>query len=118
MPLRQTLVIDWPTKLNHLLDGAQTATDSQGGRCCRADADVDAETLLAIHEFEAHARRRRVQLRLETRAECMTGEMNPCFSLGAASDRTRHIARVRISFYNLQDGECIDEAAETGRLHD
>jgi hypothetical protein len=111
MPLRQTLVIDWPAKLDHLLDGTQIATDSQGGRCCRVDADVDAEALLAIHEFEAHARRRRVQLRLAPRAECITGEMNPCFSLGAAPDQTRHIARVRISFHNLQNGECIDAAA-------
>jgi len=111
MPLRQTLVIDWPTKLDHLLDEAQITTGSQGGRCCRIDADVNAETLLAIHEFEAHARRRRVQLRLAPRGECMTGEMNPCFSLGAAPDETRHIARVRISFHHLQDGECIDEAS-------
>jgi hypothetical protein len=109
MPLRQTLVIDWPTTLEHLIEGSQITT-GQGGRCCRIDADVNAETLLAIHEFEAHARRRRVQLRLSFRGECMTGEMNPCFSLGAAPDRAGHIARVRISFHHLQDGECIDEA--------
>ena len=111
MPLRQTLVIDWPANLNHLLDGAQVTTGRQGGGCCRVDADVNADTLLAIHEFEAHARRRRVQLRLAPRGECVTGEMNPCFSLGAAPDPTRHIARLRISFHNLQDGECLDDAA-------
>jgi len=111
MPLRQIPVIDWPAGLDHLLDEAQVIPAGQGGRCCRIDADVDAEALLAIHEFEAHARRRRVQLRLPARAECVTGEMNPCFSLGAAPDRTRHIARLRISFHNLQEGKCVDGAA-------
>jgi hypothetical protein len=73
---------------------------------------VDAQTLLVIHEFEAHLRHRPVQLRLAGSAEYITGEMNPCVGLGGRSDRIRHIAKVRLSFYNLQDGECI-EAAES-----
>jgi hypothetical protein len=71
---------------------------------------VDAQTLLALHEFEAHLRRRPVQLRLAGSAECITGEMNPTFSVGAPSDRSRYIARMRVSFYDLQGGECVDVA--------
>jgi hypothetical protein len=43
-------------------------------------------------------------------AECITGEMNPTFSLGTPSDRGRHVARMRLSFYDIQDGECVDVA--------
>jgi hypothetical protein len=107
MPLRQTPVVEWPPALSSLLQGAQIASDSDGKRVCRIDVDVDAGTLLAIHEFEAHLRRRPVQLRLAGSAECLMGEMNSCFSLGAPSDRSR-IAKVRLSFYDLQDGECVD----------
>jgi hypothetical protein len=110
VPLRQTTVVEWPTALAPLLQEAQIASGSDGTRVCRIDVDVDAGTLLAIHEFEAHLRRRPVQLRLAGSAECMTGEMNPSFSLGAPSDRIRHIAKVRLSFHDLQDGECVDVA--------
>jgi hypothetical protein len=109
MPLRQTPV-EWPTALAPLLHEAQIIRGRDGKRACRIDVDVDAKTLLAIHELEAHLRRRPVQLRLAGSAECMTGEMNPSFSLGVPSDRSRHIVKVRLSFYDLQDGECVDGA--------
>ncbi|MBL0403704.1 hypothetical protein JKG68_06990 [Microvirga aerilata] len=109
MPLRPPPV-DLPPVLTPLLQEAQFAFDSNGKRVCRIDVDVDAGTLLAIHEFEAHLRRRPVQLKLPASAECMTGEMASTFSLGAPSDRSRCIAKVRLSFYNLQDGECVDGA--------
>jgi hypothetical protein len=79
-----------------------------GKLVCHIDVEVDADTLRAIHEFEAHLRRRSVQLRLAEGAECVTGEMNPSFSIGAPSDRTRNIAKVRLSFHDLQNGECVD----------
>jgi len=111
MPLQHVPVVNWPTELDHLLAGAQIATGSEGKRYCLIDADVDARTLLAIHNFEARVRRRhRVQLRLAGSAECMIGEMNPSFGLGAPSDPTRHITKVRISFHDLQAGDCVDEA--------
>ena len=109
MPLRQTPV-EWPTALAPMLQGAQIASGSDGNRVCRIDVDVDTQTLRTLHEFEAHLRRRRVQLRLVGDAECMTGEMTPSFSVGAPSDRSRHIVKVRLSFYDLQDGQCVDVA--------
>jgi hypothetical protein len=112
MPLRQTPVVEWPTTLAPLLQEAQIASGSDGKLVCRIDVDVDAQTLLAIHEFEAHLRHRLVQLRLTGRADCVTGAMNPSFGLGAPSDRIRHIAKVRLSFHALQEGECV-EAAES-----
>ena len=110
MPLRHAPVVEWPAALAPLLQEAQIISSSDGKRVCRIDVDVDAQTLLALHEFEAHLRRRLVQLRLAEGAGCMTGEMNPTFSLGAPSDRSRHMAKMRLSFYDLQDGECVDVA--------
>ena len=79
MPLHQTPVVKWPTELTSLLEEAQIASGWDGKQVCRIDVDVDATTLRAIHEFEAHLRRQ-VQLRLARSNECMRGEMNP--SLG------------------------------------
>ena len=110
MPLHKTPVVEWPTELASLLEKAHIASGGDGKRVCRIDVDVDATTLRAIHEFEAHLRRRKVQLRLAGSNECMRGEMNPSVGLGAPSDRTGHIAKVRVSFHDLQDGECVDVA--------
>jgi hypothetical protein len=110
MPLRHAPVVEWPATLAPLLLEAQFASNSDGKRVCRIDVDVDAQTLLALHEFESHLRRRPVQLRLAESAECIIGEMNPTFSLGTPTDRSRHIAKMRLSFYDLQDGECVDGA--------
>ena len=110
MSLRQTPVVEWPSALASLLQEARVISCSDGKRACRIDVDVDAPTLLAIHEFEAHLRRRPVQLRLPGSAECVTGEMNSPFGLGAPSDQGRHIAKLRLSFHDLQDGECVDVA--------
>ena len=108
MPLRHAPVVEWPPALATLLQDAEIKSGSDGKLVCHIDVDVDAETLRTIHEFEAHLRRRAVQLRLADGAECMTGEMNPSFSIGAPSDRGRNIARVRLSFHDLQSGECVD----------
>jgi hypothetical protein len=110
MQLRHVPVVEWPAALAPLLQGAQITSSSDGKRVCRIDVDVDAQTLLTLHEFDAHLRRRLVQLRLPADAECMTGEMDASFSLGAPSDRSRCIAKMRLSFYDLQDGECVDPA--------
>jgi hypothetical protein len=75
MPLRHVPVVEWPAALAPLLQEAQITSSSDGKRVCRIDVDVDAQTLLTLHEFEAHLRRRLVQLRLPADAECMTGEM-------------------------------------------
>jgi len=108
MPFHRAPVVEWPTALAPLLQEAQIISGSSGKRVCRIDVDVDVGTLLSIHEFEAHLRRRPVQLRLAGGAECVTGEMNPSISVGAPSDRARHIVKVRLSFHDLQDGECVD----------
>src|SRR3712207_545021 len=108
MPFGQIAVVEWPPALAPLLQEAEIKSGSDGKLVCHSDVDVDAETLRTIHEFEAHLRRRAVQLRLADGAECMIGEMNPSFSIGAPSDRGRNIARVRLSFHDLQSGECVD----------
>jgi len=110
MRLRHAPVVEWPAALAPLLQEAQITSSSDGKRVCRIDVDVDAQTLLALHEFESHLRRRPVQLRLAGGADCMTGEMDTSFSLGAPSDRSRHMVKMRLTFYNLQDGECVDAA--------
>ena len=110
MPLRHTPVVEWPEALAPLLQEAQITSCHDGKRVCRIDVDVDARTLLTLHEFEAHLRRRPVQLRLPGSAECVTGDMNTSFSLGAPSDRSRHLVKMRLSFYDLHDGECVDLA--------
>jgi hypothetical protein len=110
MPLRDAPVVEWPAALAPLLEEAQITSSSDSKRVCRIDVDVDAQTLLTLHEFEAHLRRRLVQLRLAGSAECMTAEMDTSFSLGAPTDRSRHVAKMRLSFYDLQDGECVDVA--------
>ena len=112
MLLRHAPVVEWPTTLVPLLQDVQIAPGSDGKPVCWVDVDVDAQTLLAIHEFEAHLRHRPVQLRLAVISDCVTGEMNPSVGLGAPSDRARHIAMVRLSFHDLQGGECV-EAAES-----
>jgi hypothetical protein len=104
-------VVEWPAMLAPLLQQAQIASGSDGKSVCRVDVDVDAQTLLAIHEFEAHLRHRPVQLRLTGSSDCMTGAMNPSFGLGAPTDQSRHIARVRLSFHDLQGGECVEMPA-------
>jgi len=110
MPFGQVPVVEWPPALSALLKEAEITSGSDGKLACHIDVDVDAETLRVIHEFEAHLRRRSVQLRLVEGAECMTGEMNPSFSIGAPADRGRSIAKVRLSFHDLQSGECVDVA--------
>ena len=108
MPFRQIAVVEWPPALATLLQETEIKSGNDGKLVCHCDVDVDAETLRTIHEFEAHLRRRLVQLRLAVGVECMIGEMNPSFSIGAPSDRGRNIARVRLSFHDLQSGECVD----------
>ena len=108
MPLTQAPIVEWPTKLRHLLEGARIAANPEGRRYCRIDVDVDDETLLLIHEFEARVRHRQVRLRPHSDTECVVGEMNPVIGLGAPADPTRHIGKVRISFHDIQGDDCID----------
>lgn len=111
MPLAQNLAFDWPARLHHLREDALVALGRADKSFCRIDADVDPETLLFLNEFEAHARQRKVRLRRTGNDDCLVGEMNPLIGLGAASDPTRHVGKVRISFHDLQNDNCEDEAA-------
>ncbi len=108
MPLSQNPTVEWPTELRHLLEGLRFATHPDGRRSCWVDMDVDAQTLLLLNDFEARVRHRQVRLRLATNAECQVGEMNVLVGLGATSDPTRHICKIRISFHDLQDDPCVD----------
>jgi hypothetical protein len=108
MPFSQSIV-DWPTELDHLVQSAAIAPSRDGKHCCRIDVDVDRETLLLLNEFEARVRHRQVQLRPAANSTlCVVGEMNSLIGLGAASDPTRHVGKVRISFHDLQGDACID----------
>lgn len=62
MPFHQLPVVGWPEELAPLLQEVQIAFGTDGKQVCRID--VDATDLRAIHESEAHLRRRQVQLRL------------------------------------------------------
>ena len=110
MLLSHTPVVEWPEELAALLQEARITFRGDGKRLCLIDVDVDHQTLLAIHEFEAHLRRRSVQLRLPGSDECMIGEMDTSFSLGTPPDGRRPFVRVRLSFHDLQDGQCVDVA--------
>jgi hypothetical protein len=108
MPFTQSPIVEWPAKLNHLLDGVQIAAGQESKYFCRIDADVDRETLLLLNELEVHARHRQVRLRLAGSTTCLVGEMNALIGLGAASDPSRHIGKVRISFHDIQGDDCTD----------
>ena len=108
MPLSQNPIVNWPTELHHLLEHAQITVGRDSKRFCRIDVDVDRETLLLLNEFEARVRQRQVRLRLAGSAECAVGEMNVLIGLGAASDPARHVGKVRISFHDIRDDDCVD----------
>jgi hypothetical protein len=95
-------------ELASMLEVAQIASGGDGKQVCRIDVDTTA--LWAIHEFEGHLRRCQVQLRLAGSNECMRGEMNPSLGLGAPSEWSGHIVKLRVSFHDLQGGECVDVA--------
>jgi hypothetical protein len=102
MPLSQNPVVDWPTEFQALLQGMHIVTGPDGQRYGRLDIDVDRETLFLLNEFEARVRHRQVRLGPADGAECLVGEMNVLVGLGAAADPARHVAKVRISFHDLQ----------------
>jgi hypothetical protein len=108
MPLSQNPIVEWPPELQHLLAGAQIAVGRESQRYCHVEVDVGRETLLHLNEFEARVRHRWVRLRLAGSPECTVGEMNALIGLGAASDPARHVGKVRISFHNLEDDNCVD----------
>ena len=112
MPLSQNPIVEWPTELLHLLQDAQIASGRDGKRYCRIDVDVGPGTLLLLNSFEARVRHRQVRLRPAGSAECAVGEMNVPMGLGAAADPTRHIAKVRISFHDIRDDDCVDAAPD------
>ncbi|PVE21121.1 hypothetical protein DC522_28260 [Microvirga sp. KLBC 81] len=112
MPLSQNPIVEWPPELQQLLQGLQITTGADGKRSGRIDLDVDPKTLFLLNEFEARVRHRQVRLRRADSAECLVGEMNVLVGLGAAADPTRHIGKVRISFYDIQDDSCVDPAPQ------
>jgi hypothetical protein len=111
MPLTQNPIVEWPTEFHHLLAGFEVATGGDGKRFGRVDIDIDPETLFLLNDFEAHVRHRQVRLRLADSADCLVGEMNVLIGLGAAADTTRHASRIRISFHDLLDDDCVDRHA-------
>jgi hypothetical protein len=112
MPLSQNPIVEWPTELQPLLQDLQIATGANGKRYGRIDIDVASETLFLLNDFEARVRHRQVRLRLADRADCLVGEMNGLIGLGAAADPTQHIGKVRISFHDIQDNDCVDPAPQ------
>ena len=101
--------IDWPAKLGRLVEGIRLIPGHEGKNCCRIDVDVDADTLFLLNEFEAHARHRQVRIWLPEGSGCLRGAMNTIIGLGGASDPSRHISKVRISFHDVSAGDCSDD---------
>ncbi|KAB0269251.1 hypothetical protein [Microvirga brassicacearum] len=112
MPTSQNPIVEWPRELYGLLEGMQIATGRDDKRYCRMDVDVDPNILFLLNDFEARVRHRQVRVRPSGCAECLVSEMNGLVGLGAASDPTRHIGKVRISFHDIQDDSCVDAAPQ------
>src|SRR4051812_19294367 len=108
MPLSQNPIVEWPTEVQHLLQGLEIVSSLGGKRYGRIDMDVDSETLFLLNDFEALVRHRQVRLRLSDGAECLVGEMNVLLGLGSPMDLAQHSGNVRISFHDIQDDSCID----------
>jgi hypothetical protein len=108
MPLTQNPIVEWPKELQYLLSGIEVATGGDGKRYGRIDIDIDPETLFHLNDFEARVRHRQVRLRSANSAECLVGEMNVLVGLGAAADPGHCVSRIRISFHDLLDDDCID----------
>jgi hypothetical protein len=107
--------IECPSVLSPLVRDVPVTIGADGKRCLRIDVDVDGDTLLMLNEFEARARHRQVRLRPAGRTDCVVGEMNTIIGLGPASDSTRHVGKIRISFHDLEWDDCIDPHAEARR---
>ncbi len=103
------LPVEWPPKLQPLV-AAMPLLEGQNGRFwSRIDVDVDAETLFILNELEARARHRKVEIPLPDGSGCLTGEMNTVIGLGGPAEPSGHVARVRISFHDVEKGGCADE---------
>jgi hypothetical protein len=102
------LPVEWPCKLQPLVEDMPLLEGQNGRFCSRIDVDVDAETLFVLNEIEARARHRKVEIPLPDGSGCLTGEMNTIIGLGSPTEPAGHISRVRISFHNVEKGGCAD----------
>ncbi len=103
------LPVEWPHKLQHLVEDLPLLEGHNGSSCSRIDVDVDAETLFILNELEARARHRKIEIPLPDGSGCLTGEMNTIIGLGGPAEPSGHVARVRISFHDVEKGSCADE---------
>jgi hypothetical protein len=110
MPLTQNPIVEWPPELQHLLTGIEVAAGGDGKRYGRIDLDIDPETLFHLNDFEARVRHRQVRIRTADSTLCLVGEMNALVGLGAATEPAKHGSRVRISFHDLLDDDCVDRS--------
>jgi len=108
MPLSQNPIVEWPTEIQHLLQGLEIVSCVDGKRYGRIDVDVGTETLFLLNDFEARVRHRQVRLRPNGANKCLLGEMNVLIGLGASANPIQHIAKVRISFHDIRDDDCTD----------
>ena len=103
------LPVEWPSKLQHLVEDLPVLEGQDGKICSRIDIDVDTDTLFLLNELEARARHRKVQIRLPDGSSCLRGEMNTIIGLGSPSDPARHIGRVRVSLRDIVQDSCSDD---------
>jgi hypothetical protein len=103
------LPVEWPHKLQRLVQDLPLLEGHNGRSCSRIDVDVDADTLFALNELEARARHRKIEIPLQDGSGCLTGEMNTIIGLGGPAEPSVHVARVRISFHDVEKGSCADE---------
>jgi hypothetical protein len=103
------LPVEWPRKLQHLVEDLSISKGHDGKSFSRIDVDVDAETLFTLNDLEARARHRKVEIPLPDGSGCLTGEMNTIIGLGSPADPSGHVGRVRISFHDVEKGGCADD---------
>jgi hypothetical protein len=89
----------WPVEFMPLLAGLH-ASDQPG--CYHVDLDVSEKELTGLNLFEAGARHHKVLVPLPGIAGTGLGFMNVILGLGAPDDPAGHVARVRVSFSEMQ----------------
>ncbi len=89
----------WPRQFEHLLEGVSACPRVAG--CWCVDVVLSETEIKELNLFEGSARHRQVCFRLPGEQELVTGQMNPPLGLGAPTDPSRGVARVRISFHGV-----------------
>jgi len=92
----------WPRELEHLLADLRPRPDHEGSHF--TEVDLSADEIRTFNLFEASARHDYVCFEHPATSQMCEGHLNTLVGLGAPQDRSRHVARVWISFCELHTG--------------